>query len=595
MAVSSPGPSTAVPQIAGPHIADGEVDERRAGAGPTAHLPALDGLRGVAVLAVVGYHLWPGLVPGGFLGVTVFFVLSGFLITRLLLAEHTSTGTIGLRGFWGRRARRLLPASLMTLTVVAVAWMMQGWLTRAFSADILWSLFDLANWHTLASGSTYGAAGIDSPVLHFWSLAIEEQCYLLLPVLVWGVLRWRGWSSRVLGWVMSGLLVASLTYTMANRSDANLVYLSTFSRAGELLVGVLLAVFVARHGMPTGRWWRLGGPLAAAALVLAALVMTLDDPIFATGGLFVAAVLALVVLVASVDPAAARWLPSGLSVGPLRYVGRISYAVYLFHWPILMAFREAAIDTWWVSPATFVLSLGLAAASMELVEAPIRNLRRSRSAAIEFVGVLAATVVVVCIWGVAPPARDLDFSTAQAQFDALASTDALAAGDAAPADDPDAGRDRPFDGGGARRGPDPSGGDSHGRGRGRRGSTHRDDRRRLDRAHARDRPDLQRRGGRGPRVRQLRLPDHPWRIGPAELRRRPRRQDLPGRPGLRLDEEAAASWPAPRTRRSRSSPAGCSTRSRGRSRPSAAGGTPSTSRPSRTTCARSTKLPSTRS
>ena len=235
------------------------VDDART---PTAgaHLPGLDGLRAVAVLAVLGYHLWPDLVPGGFLGVTVFFVLSGFLITRLLLAEHDATTTISLRGFWGRRARRLLPASLATLVVVSAIWMLEGWLTRAFAADILWSLADLANWHTLASGATYGAAGVDSPVLHFWSLAIEEQCYLVLPLVAWAVLRWRGWSVRTLGRVVTVLLAASLAYTAVHRGDANLVYLSTFSRVAELLVGVLLAVAVARRGhLPTDRAWPVVG------------------------------------------------------------------------------------------------------------------------------------------------------------------------------------------------------------------------------------------------------------------------------------------------------------------------------------------------
>ncbi|MGZ4728661.1 MAG: acyltransferase family protein [Acidimicrobiales bacterium] len=384
------------------------------------HLPGLDGLRAVAVLAVLGYHLWPGLVPGGFLGVTVFFVLSGFLITRLLLVEHATSSTISLRAFWARRARRLLPASLTTLAVVAVIWMLEGWLTRAFAADILWSLADLANWHTLTSGATYGAAGIDSPVLHFWSLAIEEQCYLVLPLVAWAVLRWRGWSVRTLGRVVMAMLLASLAYTAANHGDANLVYLSTFSRVAELLIGVLLAVVVDRHGaLPTDPAWPIVGSSALVGLGLVMAATSLDAPIYARGGLVAAALLSALALVgAVVDGPLAR----ALGVAPLRAIGRISYAVYLFHWPILMAFREARIDAWYVAPVTLAATFGLAALSMAVLEAPIRSRRVVLGVPKQLVTAVVATIVVVCAFGVAPTSTDLDFATAQSQFDGLSAS-----------------------------------------------------------------------------------------------------------------------------------------------------------------------------
>ncbi len=381
------------------------------------HLPGLDGLRGVAVLAVLAYHLWPSLVPGGFLGVNVFFVLSGFLITRLMLAEHAATSTVALGAFWARRGRRLLPASMITLAAVAVIWSVHGWLTRAFSLDIIWSLADLANWHTLLSGSTYGASGLDSPVLHFWSLAIEEQCYLVLPLVVWFVLSWRGWSTRVLTRIVTAMLMASLLYTAANRADANLVYLSTFSRAAELLSGVLLALIVVRRGaMPSGRAWRVAGPIAALTLLLATVTTSLDNPVYASGGLFVAALLGMVVLIASTGGGR---LARALAIHPLRYVGRVSYAVYLFHWPILMGFREARVDGWWVKPAILIATFGLAALSMVLIEGPIRNRRRAIVAARPLILATGASIVAVSLVGVAPASADPDFVAAQAQMTAM--------------------------------------------------------------------------------------------------------------------------------------------------------------------------------
>ncbi|MEZ5181448.1 MAG: acyltransferase [Acidimicrobiales bacterium] len=159
---------------------------------PGAYLPALDGLRAVAVLAVVAYHL--GELSGGFLGVDVFFAISGFLITRLLLAEHEGSGAIGLRSFWARRFRRLLPALLVVIVAVMVgsrAWL-PTWRLGDIRTDALAAIAYVANWRFVLSGQSYFQSGVvPSPVRHTWSLSIEEQYYLLWPLVVVGLARWR--------------------------------------------------------------------------------------------------------------------------------------------------------------------------------------------------------------------------------------------------------------------------------------------------------------------------------------------------------------------------------------------------------------------
>src|SRR5687767_5284474 len=205
------------------------------------YLPAVDGLRAVAVAAVVAFHLSPDAVPGGFLGVDTFFVVSGYLITSLLLAEHAADGGIGLRAFWARRARRLLPALLLLLAAVALAaavWWPAEDLAR-IRGDALGGLGYVANWRFIAEGGSYFDLNSGpSPLRHLWSLAIEEQFYVVWPLVAMVCLRR---SARLLGIVSAVGAVASVV-VLAALGSGDRAYYGTDARAHALLIGAVLAV-----------------------------------------------------------------------------------------------------------------------------------------------------------------------------------------------------------------------------------------------------------------------------------------------------------------------------------------------------------------
>ena len=223
-----------------------------------AYMPALDGIRALAVAAVLLYHGEVSWAQGGYLGVDAFFVLSGFLITSLLLAEWRGEGRIALSAFWARRARRLLPALFLVLAGVAV----YGAVVAApveldqLRRDGLSALGYVANWGQIFSHQSYFQSfAAPSPLRHTWSLAIEEQFYLVWPLLVAGVLRWRRGSFRSLTMITGALLVASATWMVllyTPGADPTRVYYGTDTRAQSLLMGALLALVLARRRRPMG-------------------------------------------------------------------------------------------------------------------------------------------------------------------------------------------------------------------------------------------------------------------------------------------------------------------------------------------------------
>ncbi len=358
-----------------------------------AHIPALDGIRGLAVIAVIVYHGDVGALTGGFIGVDLFFVLSGFLITSLLLNEHDKFGRVDLSRFWIRRFRRLLPAVLVFLTAVALwSWIAADPTTlRDIRNGALAGLAYVSNWFFVLSGVSYGMEwSAPSPVLHLWSLSVEEQYYVVWP-LVAGWLLSLGVRRRVPGrrvFLVFGLgAVAVSTVWMlvlgATGATKDRMYFGTDTRMATILVGVALAALlqpvVARRGADgeacdPGRA-RLAGLLGSGGalfLVFVALTSNEKDPWLYVGGFTLVALACAAVIAAAVThPASDRILGSK----PLEWVGTRSYGLYLWHWGVIVALAVAAPGfTGWPRLAVAVVVTGtIAELSYRLVENPIRT------------------------------------------------------------------------------------------------------------------------------------------------------------------------------------------------------------------------------
>jgi peptidoglycan/LPS O-acetylase OafA/YrhL len=343
----------------------------------TRHVPALDGLRGVALLGVLLFHA-NGALPGGYLGVDLFFVLSGFLITSLLLAEHRETGRIALASFWVRRARRLFPALLALMPAIAIY-------ARCFAkpdelagirADALATLGYVANWHAIFSNKSYWELfAAPSPLEHTWSLAIEEQFYVVWPLLVVLLLR-RGTKRAVL--ILSLALTAMSMAAMValfDPSRTSRVYLGTDTRAAGILIGAALATFVSPDAILSRRAVRgLGRWSVIAVLVLGAAWWKLagDTALLYHGGLWLTEVAACV-LIACAAMAPASVVTRCLSLRPLMALGRISYGVYLWHWPInvFLTAERVHVRGLWLHVMHLAITLSVAGVSYHFIERPI--------------------------------------------------------------------------------------------------------------------------------------------------------------------------------------------------------------------------------
>lgn len=320
----------------------GVVEQRRGERGQEgasiAFRPDVEGLRALAVVAVVVYHAWPAWLPGGFVGVDVFFVVSGFLITSLLLREFAATGTISLRRFWARRARRLLPAATIALVATAVAGrlLLDGLSTGVLARDIAAAAGFVANIRFGLIGNDYLSSSLPpSPVLHFWSLAVEEQFYVLWPAAVLVALRVgrrRGAGRRVLGLVVGAVAVASLAWSIAWTSSAGVwAFFLLPTRAWELLAGVGVALAAPVIGRSLSR--PVSWALSVAGLVVVEAAMVLFDDGTAFPG--VAAMLPVAGTVLVLVGGLAVPLPL-LAVRPLQWIGARSYSIYLWHFPFLV-------------------------------------------------------------------------------------------------------------------------------------------------------------------------------------------------------------------------------------------------------------------
>ncbi len=350
--------------------------------GTSPYLPGLDGIRAIAVLAVIAFHLNFGWAGGGLLGVQVFFVLSGYLITDLLVAEYRRHAGINLPQFWIRRARRLLPALLVMLFVVV------GWATlfdrvqlTALRSDLVPSIFYVSNWwfifHHVSYFDRFGPPPI---LLHLWSLAIEEQYYLIWPFFVLAGLHWlkRRRTLIVLTLAAAAASALEMALLFSPNGDPTRVYDGTDTRAFALLIGAALAFALPRNRtfIPVTNkarlWLETAGGVALAGIFLMFWLTNQYQAFLYRGGMVLLAVLTALVIAVTVHPGTR--MNAALGWDPLRWIGERSYAIYLWHYPVIVLTTPLnAPPSLMRATLQIGASIGLAALSWRFVEEPIRH------------------------------------------------------------------------------------------------------------------------------------------------------------------------------------------------------------------------------
>jgi peptidoglycan/LPS O-acetylase OafA/YrhL len=339
--------------------------------------PEIQALRALAIAAVVTYHAWPGLLPGGQVGVDIFFVVSGYLITGMLLREHAATGGIRLGAFAVRRARRLLPSALLVLAACGVltALVMPEEFRVQLVRELGASALSLQNWNLNLAGLAGAEPLADSPLRHYWSLSVEEQFYLVWPALLAALLalgRWRNGGLRVVIAAIVAITVASFLWNLhLTALDSSLAYFSTLARAWEFGVGAILATMPASTALAPGLRAVLSWVgLAAIAVVL----VTPMDPATFPGAIVAVPVLATAAVIWAGDPEV-RGSPTVMARLPaVAWLGGISYALYLWHWPLIAftPFITGQPSPWWLVALLIGLSVVLAWLTTRFVEQPIR-------------------------------------------------------------------------------------------------------------------------------------------------------------------------------------------------------------------------------
>jgi peptidoglycan/LPS O-acetylase OafA/YrhL len=395
---------------------------------------ALDGLRAVALLIIMGYHFGVGWLGGGFFSLDIFYVLSGYLITGLLVGEYRRRGAIKLSAFWLRRARRLLPALLIVLVAVTllVRFVSAPGLYPDFRLSALSALFYFSNWWQIsAAGNYFVATGAVSPLVHTWSLAVEEQFYLVWPLVVLAVMHLSRTFTRgikallavsALGAVASAAVMVLLYHRGANITR---LYFGTDTHAQSILIGAVIACTMTMIQMRRGeegmapqahhRGWRIllvgvGAAGFAGTLYLTVTYVGTDAFVY-RGGLTLSALSAAGIIIAAVT------VPRGpvaevLSIRPLVFLGTISYGAYLWHYPvyIFLDAERTGLRGGWLLALRFVVTFAVAAVSYYAVERPIMfgTFWRSLRAVAPATAAMAVTVIVIVAGTVAPEVGAVD-------------------------------------------------------------------------------------------------------------------------------------------------------------------------------------------
>lgn len=350
------------------------------------YITGLDGIRAIAVIMVLAYHLKLALFKSGFLGVTVFFVLSGYLITGILISEVEEEGTIDLKNFWLRRIRRLVPAVMsMAVVIIFVSAVVNRIIFTKGCKDFLASVLGFNNWWQIFNKVSYfEAAGVPSPFTHCWSLAIETQFYLIYPLILLGIYKLV--KSREEGRAKRGLLFAGVTLMLAlisvilmivlfdPQQDASRVYYGTDTRAFSLLFGALLAILWDYRMVPRRLSASVNmvlGSVSFAVLLVMTIAINGSSNFWYRGGQFVGTI--LTVLVIYTVSGRKTWLSRFLSNPVLKWIGDRSYSIYLWHYPIILLISKGIKASWWITLIEIVLSVVLAELSYRFIETPIRH------------------------------------------------------------------------------------------------------------------------------------------------------------------------------------------------------------------------------
>ena len=350
------------------------------------YITGLDGIRAIAVIMVLAYHLKLALFKSGFLGVTVFFVLSGYLITGILISEVEEEGTIDLKNFWLRRIRRLVPAVMsMAVVIIFVSAVVNRIIFTKGCKDFLASVLGFNNWWQIFNKVSYfEAAGVPSPFTHCWSLAIETQFYLIYPLILLGIYKLA--KSRGEGRAKRGLLFAGVTLLLAlisvilmivlfdPQQDASRVYYGTDTRAFSLLFGALLAILWDYRMVPRRLSASVNmvlGSVSFAVLLVMTIAINGSSNFWYRGGQFVGTI--LTVLVIYTVSGRKTWLSRFLSNPVLKWIGDRSYSIYLWHYPIILLISKGIKASWWITLIEIVLSVVLAELSYRFIETPIRH------------------------------------------------------------------------------------------------------------------------------------------------------------------------------------------------------------------------------
>ena len=350
------------------------------------YITGLDGIRAIAVIMVLAYHLKLALFKSGFLGVTVFFVLSGYLITGILISEVEEEGTIDLKNFWLRRIRRLVPAVMsMAVVIIFVSAVVNRVIFTKGCKDFLASVLGFNNWWQIFNKVSYfEAAGVPSPFTHCWSLAIETQFYLIYPLILLGIYKLA--KSRGEGRAKRGLLFAGVTLLLAlisvilmivlfdPQQDASRVYYGTDTRAFSLLFGALLAILWEYRMVPRRLSASVNmvlGSVSFAALLVMTIAINGSSNFWYRGGQFVGTI--LTVLMVYAVSGRKTWLSRFLSNPVLKWIGDRSYSIYLWHYPIILLISKGIKASWWITLIEIVLSVVLAELSYRFIETPIRH------------------------------------------------------------------------------------------------------------------------------------------------------------------------------------------------------------------------------